>query len=405
MLFMFRGRTVPNLSVLSLAATAIAAWLSTAAALAVEPSGSIQPASFPHPVWDSHLYPEDQSYFYWVDDDTVLFRAHTTGKPRNFEEARHLKSVLYLWHIGEAPRVYAAGVDMTFLRYCAADGWIRFTQVKVDPKTGKRATVTIEGPLGHERQVAPELLDPQPVAARGNAANDPRLIDSSDKCRRPADPAMAGRWWVTDTDRRYRLDFGPVRGAAAADARVVLSAADGSRRIDLPIALKDLGGGNDRASGLAASCTQYHPFEGVFFVWDCRNVGLRADEVQRWRARDNCWPVWEVTPTDGKTTTKICLPFGDWVGGAIDLVPTKAGLFFASHTTGRNPNDPGPSGLYAFAGGTAQRVWPGVISFPVVSPSGCKVIFNYVRDQAAADYGKPGSPTVVAADVCAMREG
>ena len=64
-------------------------------------------------------------------------------------------------------------------------------------------------------------------------------------------------------------------------------------------------------------------------------------------------------------------------------------------------HDAGAAGLYEFDAQGARRILAGFIVAPAVSPSGCKVAFYYVHDNAAYADGGPGAPTVAAIDLCA----
>jgi len=388
----------------------VCALLIPSSSIAAEPPTDL--AHFPHPVWDAKHAPSADvfTYFYWVDDDTILFRAETGLKPRTEAERNVPRAVLYLWHLEESPKIYTDGY---IGYYCAANGWVYVPKFDFDPRTGThgRARVVVEGPLGQEQERP--LPPPEPaqgtkdevlraIRARGGSGQDPRRIDAPDKCLPPpADPALSGQVWLSDTYRQYRIIFGlpewawqPGKGQVIRPLELMRS--DGSGRTTLPITTAEVD----------PNCTQFHRFDRLFLIWDCSNAGLIVNGVpaaERWHAKHDCWPVWQVDPSTA-TTEKICLPYGNWVGSIIELVPTKAGLLFATlNDAAEYPNGPGAAGLYELTNGTARRILTGLIRWPTVSPSGCKVIFDYAEKQTDRFFGYPGSPTVIAINLCSPK--
>jgi len=309
----------------------VCALLIPSSSIAAEPPTDL--AHFPHPVWDAKRAPDNLlSYFFWVDDDTILFRAGTALKPQTTRQSEAFKFVLYIWHLGQEPQVY---VNSDIIHYCAAAGWIQYYIPEYDRNTGMHERVMIEGPLGHEQERPVPATDlpadktkiPAAVRARGNSLNDPRHIDNADMCLpSAADAGLAGREWVTDTYRRYRIIFGTgalaIRDSSQAAHLVELRRSDGGDPVTLPITIAEAD----------PSCTHFHRFDRAFWVWDCSDVGLNINYVpaaDRWHAKHDCWPVWRVMPATADVE-RICLPYGPWVGSSIELVPTKMGLLFAS---------------------------------------------------------------------------
>ncbi len=357
-------------------------------------------AAFEHPYWDAHLYPiENIDRFFWVDDETIAFEAYTGPKPRDFAEASQRTSAIYVWRLGEAPRIY---VKHRGGLICAANGWISYALQAFTPERGVHVTAVIEGPLGSEKEM--RFPSAKPTAGPG-VAGDWLTIDPAEECAPPAvDPAMAGHEWVTNSGRHFGLDFGPL--VYEADRYGPTKPADIDKR-QPPIALIQLGGNNRidlpiLNTQAVSFCTHYHRFDEAFLIWDCQGIGLYRDTPRLWREHNDCWPVWRLFPAD-KRIDDMCLPHGDWAGNGVELVPTKVGLDFVSQKPGSGAMDPGPAGLYELRGGRVRRILPGFITNATVSPSGCKVIFGYVADQSAARYGTPGSPTIIAADLCSDR--
>jgi hypothetical protein len=343
---------------------------------------------FPHPLWNSGIYPYQAVFepFFWVDDNTVLFRG-TLDRGRRDASGNPLhEPALYLWRLGKKPQLYGTDPVAASHSFCAVDGWDRYSRIETDTKTGLRKFVGyMAGPLGREKE---EPLPPEDLP--GSANNDLHDMEVPDKCVRRHDPAMVHRFWVTDTGDRYRIDFGSTRPMQEAHP-LVLMRADGSHRVELPISTREAW----------VSCTHFHRFDGAFLVRDCLTVGNRPNVLEEWATRGNCWPVWRVEPREG-TTQKMCLPFGNWVGYGIDLMPTRPGLFFVAHGIARG-SDPGAAGLYRLRADTAQRLLAGFLSAPTISPSGCKAVFSYTANGKALSAPTPDTSAVLAIDVCSAR--
>jgi hypothetical protein len=345
--------------------------------------------AFPHPVWNSALYPQGRTHFYWVDDNTILFRASSGPKPSSWADSRPRESHLYLWRLGEAPRPHGADPAAASAGYCGSGGVIRYRQERTDPASGKRIAYFLKGEPGQESEQPPRVsmgredLESQPQG-------DWNLIERG-SCEPYYDLSMRDRTWVIDPDRQYRLDFGPKRRRHEDDHPVTLIRADGDR-VELPI----------KSNQVKAYCTHFHRFDGAFLVWDCLGAGANDQSREQWR-QTNCWEVWRVEPPDGRTE-KICIPHGAWATFTIKLVPTKIGLLFkAPNAPTKYHRDPGPNGLYRLRNGTAERMLAGLMDDPVVSPSGCKVALSYSPNRFATLAGTPDSPSIIAIDVCASK--
>jgi hypothetical protein len=336
-------------------------------------------------VWDSKLYPEERTPFYWVDDNTLLFRAGAGSKPRNLEEKSLRKEYLYLWRLGEAPKPYGADPVAASVAYCADSGVVSYRQHRTDPSTGRRTEYVMKGPLGQEiEQPLPAGVDP---LTRPSA--DWNRIERGN-CDLYGDVRMRDRTWVTDSERQYRIDFGPKRGGREPHP-VALMRADGSGRVELPV----------RSTEVLPLCTHFHRFDGAFLIWNCIGAPANPESRELWR-QTNCWAVWRIEPPDGRTQ-KICIPHGPWAL-LFGLIPTKIGLLFkAVAATPKGQLDLKASGLYVLRDGTAQRILAGIIDDPAVSPSGCKVVMAYSPNADASRLGAPGSPSIIATDLCSTK--
>jgi hypothetical protein len=150
------------------------------------------------------------------------------------------------------------------------------------------------------------------------------------------------------------------------------------------------------------NCVQAHEFAAAFFVWNCIVGSQQA--VRVWRD-DNCWPIWKVVLSAGEVE-KACIPYGAWSGASIEIVPTKAGMFFTSLQNSKGGwYFPGEAGLYKMNNdGSVEPILPGLIEHLKISPSGCKVAFVYAPHFMATEFNPP-SPQhdrskVAVIDVC-----
>jgi hypothetical protein len=349
-------------------------------------------------VWDSGLYRERvvAAGIYWVDNGTILVSANKGPKPQTSEEMRAAEDWLYLWRLGEKPRPYGADPRAAARSYCAARGEVAFYQEIVDPRTGAVSRTRWVGPPGRERQAEP-LTPPLDKKAAGLAVN-PLTVEKTN-CEIIADPAMAGTFYVTDSDRSFYLDFGNDPIMAAVDAKsvqpIILMRADGSGRVELPIS-------NAQA---APGETHFHTFDKVFYLWN-GNLGVSPiNHFAIWR-ETNCWPIWRIDPRTAKTE-RLCIPFGPWSGAmhggastSIELAPTKAGPFFATHPIKAEEEH----GFYRLDGSSAvSRILPGYVWSPSVSPDGCRIAFIHIPNDDADRAFSPVSSSIVVIDVCLPR--
>ena len=318
------------------------------------------------------------TYAHWLSEETLFFAGYPEqGTSKNF---RTLRRKLYLWKLGEAPQAYPAAAWFGY-GYCASDGVVVFS---LQPPDGERFPIReMRGPPGQEVEVPILNLQSPPTTV---AAGD---VDNKD-CRRYVDPTMLGRSWVADVSRNFYLDFGP--SVRPHTAPVVLQSADGAERKELPISFTDF----------PTVCVHSHQFTPAFFVWDC--IASSQGATRSWRDT-NCWPVWKVA-LPGGGVEKICIPYGVWAGASIEIVPTKAGMFFTSlQTANRGPYSPGEAGLYRLDNGSVKRVLPGLIEHIKVSPSGCKVAFIYAPNFISTQFEPPiwqrdDRSKVAVVDVC-----
>jgi hypothetical protein len=348
-------------------------------------------------VWDSGLYRERVvgAGIYWLDNDTILVSANKGPKPQTSEEMRDAEDWLYLWRLGEKPRPYGADPRAAARSYCAARGEVAYYQEIVDAKTGATSRTRWVGPPGQERQVPP-LAPTLDWKAAGLAVN-PLSVERIN-CEVFADPAMGGTFYVTDSERSFYLDFGndPIMAAIKAkpEQPITLMRADGSGRVELPV-----------SNALAAPGeTHFHTFDEVFYLWN-GNLGVSPiNHFATWRDT-NCWPIWRVDPRTAKTE-RFCIPFGPWSGAmhgggstSMELAPTKAGLFFATHPIKLQEEH----GFYRLDNGAVSRILPGYVWSPSISPNGCRVAFIHIPNADAYRRYSPVSSSIVAIDLCSPK--
>jgi hypothetical protein len=197
---------------------------------------------------------------------------------------------------------------------------------------------------------------------------------------------MAGKVYVTDSEHAFYIDFGSDPTMAEIHAKpeepIVLMHADGSGRVELPV-----------SNSLAIPrSTHFHTFDGSFYL-------LKDNRLASVWREDNCWPIWRVATRTAKTE-RLCIPFGPWSGirgggTGLQLVPTKAGLFFFANS----PKD--ESGFYRLENGTVSRIFPGAVWSSVISPSGCRIAFT----RPDSDRSIPGVfwSSFIVIDVCSPK--
>ncbi len=321
-------------------------------------------AELHYPFWNSGLYPLKSRYGHigWVDDETLIVEAHDGPPPRNNGEAS-TNFVRFRWKLGARPEPTENAAELAQAGFCPR---LSQTEVAALPK-GVQGGVPLY-----------------------TAFWIPKV-----GCQRFNDPAMVGRPYVTDTDRRYYVEFAPLRigllFTAEESGRVYLMRSDGSERKQLPI----------WNSEVTPECTHFDRSMEQFYLWTCLNGGRSRDRpgiLEEWKMT-GCRMVWRVHPAEA-ATEEICLPFGEWASD-LDIVPTRAGLF-ATSRKGRNksyPNDPGAAGLYKFDNGGMRRIIGGFLYQRVVSPNGCRIAFH-LNPSEHAGFFTPYPPTTMAIDVC-----
>ena len=139
--------------------------------------------------------------------------------------------------------------------------------------------------------------------------------------------------------------------------------------------------------------------------------GPAVDGFQKWKTT-NCLALWRIDPASG-ATDRMCIPFGLWSGLPIDashgssalitLIPTAAGLFFTStkiygQQGSRACRSVGPLQARKWRG--APRSCPAISIKQFHRRTGTGWPSYMVRIGRTRVYGKPGSWTVAALDVC-----
>jgi hypothetical protein len=370
----------------------LAAFLYWERTLMTSQSDRIATSDALHQVWNSNLFAdasESARPIFWVDDSTLLFAANKDAKPRTDEDARARTHWLYLWRLGEAP--HSVGTDPQFAAnngYCAAQGMIMYYQSAIDPATNKSGMIRWIGAPGQEKEAGPRRY----ISQQGAAGNLFPNIEPAD-CEGFADPSMHGRQYVTDSKRRFYLDFGTDPGRAAIGAKpgepIILMRANRADPVELPVS-------NAQA---ARGATAYRIFDGAFFVFQSQisdsPLPPSPFTFRQWREA-GCWPIWRVEP-ESRKTEKLCIPYGFWAGdgsaGSIDILPTRDGLFFTYFQFA------GPTGIYKLEGQSVRRIVRGGIGSAVVSPDGHRIAFRYVPNDDAYRMGSPVNPTIAVIEI------
>lgn len=353
--------------------------------LASVPPAEIRTGDVVRAVWDSGLYRENESgtSIYWLDDDTILVSANRGPKPLTPEAMRAREDWLYLWRLGDKPKPYSADPHTAAQSYCAARGEISYLANKINPRTNLSSQVRLLGPPGqeHDAQRWNPLLP--------GAAEVRFEIERTD-CELYVDPAMAGKRYITDSDHRFYIEGLHTKEPA-------LMHADGSNRISLPI-----------TENVGPLSVLYRNFEKKFYLWNNFPSGSPINQFEVWR-ETNCWPFWRVDPQTA-LTERFCIPFGPWPSAAegghvaeIELVSTKAGLFFAVIPPGdKDERIRRIGGFYRLGDGAISRLFGGDVLRAAVSPNGCRIAFLHVPSLEAYGPDSPIPSTIKAIDVCSL---
>jgi uncharacterized protein YecT (DUF1311 family) len=182
---------------------------------------------------------------------------------------------------------------------------------------------------------------------------------------------------LRDYRSRWVLDLGPSvsAGAEPADRFITLRSGAELRQTDPPIRI-------DRRYFLAGS---YSPFDDSFVVSAAeRPTALQAATERRW-AKANCLPFWEIGAGSGKAVQR-CIPFGNYVDGIPEPLPSQAGLFFAV----------AEHGLFKADAGSARLIVAGPVTGAIVSADGCLIAY------AAGNEATGSERPVMVLDVCRL---
>ena len=314
-----------------------------------------QPEKFgEYTLWKSGVPNPNKKPLFWLDDDTVLF-AGVLGETVRKETYRGGRGRLFIWKLGMNPGPYATDRWQNENRargYCASQGMIRYHDSNL------KKSHYWYGPLGKEVKQPLSFFksyrnDTSSARSRSNASNQ-------DACFGFGDDKMDGNEWYAGPERRFYIDFGlkpPTDNLSKPLGPIRLIDTKNDRAVDLDIPLADV---RIRSS--------WH-FRGTnrFLIWsdEIGSVG----SLQKWHGR-GCWPFWMISPSP-TVVEKYCLPFSNKMGGSTFILDTKAGVFFYNHRY---------AALYRLDGhNKATRILDGVVNGAKVSPSGCKVAFNYLR--------------------------
>jgi hypothetical protein len=290
-----------------------------------------------------------QTRAWWVDDSRVLFSGVERPNPVDMKEVRY---ALLIWDLGKQPTTYKKGVDALI---CYRNNRLIYIHGDREAKT----RTAYFGQMGREAPVTGnqywDTLNCEPREAIQPKANE-----------RVTRPLLH--------DHGY-LDLG-LRSETAKDPAIFIRRRDSSDPVRLPFSARQF----------VAPRFDYYPFRGAYFFWISRarkpgeeSLSSPIEDIGYW-----VWPEGEFERVD--------LPRE--IAG---MYPTRAG--FVYRIFGTRSDD----GLYLMKSGKERkRLIKGSITQLSVSPSGCKVAFQYAVTHEAALWrpNKPTSRTLRVATLC-----
>ena len=313
---------------------------------------------------------------YWIDDESLFFQGYSGPKPRRAADADALQRNLYLWRMGETPKIHVAGTSPDYLSrrlHCGSSGFLRYeTRREAGTGTQRYAIYYKEGTPGAEVEVQlPSYDNPSRTAVQFSRYNCSYVFIPSQKHRR----------WGPLLPEHGFIDFGSNGGFEDRrnDRDVRLFKPDGVVvRLDIP--------GNKTSTG----CGAYYRFLDIYLFTGC--VDSFTPEIVAERRAAACWPYWTVSPSG--RSQQHCLPYGIDDYSIREIVLTRSGTFFVD-------TDVDGSRAYLVEGERRTEIVDGVVENLAVSPNGCRVAMNYARTLLEAKFYFPGEGrTVLVIDVC-----
>lgn len=156
------------------------------------------------------------------------------------------------------------------------------------------------------------------------------------------------------------VDFGERTGGMENTPARLYKFGTGDREgVQLPVGRRDI-----------EKAFPYYTFKDAFFV--------ESSYVHWPRPKGVPYPVYWLYP-DGRMEQIIDLPWGPWRSSASSWpLPTKVGVLLVSHNANiRNEKDLAHAGLYVMSAGKVAKLITAWIQATAVSPSGCRVAFDF----------------------------
>jgi hypothetical protein len=278
----------------------------------------------------------------WLDEDNIAFQAKIGREDLG----------LYTWNIRDKPKIYVKFGKFSHPGYlCAENGRLNYS-----PNVDHQGPITIlSGWPGHETQAAlrPPALDRD--FEEGLQVNQAWLGSTSVTGRRCAivvDGRKAGRSWVANYSNDAYLDLGPRWEPNA----VAIEAANGGRKISLPIPIADFD----------PNAVETPSWDGSFFSWPKSSLsgsGRARAEVAGYRI----FRTGHFEKISVKNSPAL------WGG---KFIPYRDGYLVVTTNGGMR----GLGGAYLVASDELKKKIDGEFIAIALSPSGCRL--------AVADLGK-----------------
>jgi len=324
--------------------------------------------------WSEIANPEDKP-LYWLDENTVLFAGLVNEgvSPKKYVSGAYR---LFLWPAGGkaipvAEQRWTGGENAG--TYCAAKGAIYYVGYASRLNEVQRNDIFGGAPGQEERLTEEQFFGPQNTT---KAIGGPSLRWG---CLPIVDTRMGGRRWYASSAGDFYISLGTYDEIPLHDANVGVTLFDSGSMQTWKFERVDP----------SAGCVQYFDNLRAFLVWNCTAEPQSDDDFE---TQISCLSYW-VVHTDEPGIVRHCVPSA-LHDALFSLHLSKLGVLVVS----RYLDDRG--GIYLIQDGQAEQFLKGLITQPRLSPDGCKLAFNYLRDvRSEAGYSSHlRTPAVL--DVC-----
>lgn len=328
-----------------------------------------------HLVFSGVPNPSNQ-IIYWIDEDTLFFSGlvnevvrdaiYTGGEYR-----------LHIWKIGRKPEPYATTLwppNNSLGGYCASQGAVYYPATDNPGPNGTEDFAMVGPPNGEKKIPLNRYYRPAFDAGFAQGRGTYRW-----ECDLLFDERLAKDFWYSDSAAQNYLSLGDPR------TRVGVEFNSGVTHYDA----KTLTPTRYDQVPRQAGCVTHFVGVDQFLIWDCSTIA--PSKLEQWRQIE-CWPYWLIS-SDGKNIVENCVPY-DVSGASLRLFETKVGTVGFLHKVDKR------GGLYRFMRGEATLLIRGFITHLAVSPSGCRVAFNYLPSLLSEVPATSTLRTPVVLDLC-----